>query len=415
MDQGGIHLMFTASLSLEALQESAERTGGEYKGTEDLYRQRWRWDKVTWATHCVDCYPGNCPYRVFVKDGVILAEEQAGNLPVIEEGVPDMNPMGCQKGAAWSRLLNSPERVLHPLRRVIQLIGGLRTDVNAVINDFSPGIYLTFGKFDPASSMDDAFHSKFVMFTHCNPVYTQMAGYHYTAESRYNGGEVVVIAPDCSPSHVHADYYVPIRPGADAALGLSMAQVIISENLYEMPFVKEQTDLPLLVRLDNRRFLRQSDLEEGGRDDQFYYWDAAADRLAPAALDTLALGDVDPALEGSYPAVLADGRRVEVIPVFELLKERLADYTPEKASAMCGVSPSVIRNLARKISSRRGTIVCGGTSFKYYHADLMVRAYLLVLALTGNWGRKGTGPVEWSVAGFDGPFIFAAKQKEGLE
>src|SRR3990172_9057412 len=326
-DQGGSRLMFTASLSLEALQESAKRTGGEYTGTEDLYRQRWRWDKVTWATHCVDCYPGNCPYRVFVKDGVILAEEQAGNLPGIEDHVLDaIQEIGPEAIIDEGTPGQGGLLASFPFSRVIQLIGGLRTDVNAVINDFSPGIYLTFGKFDPASSMDDAFHSKFVMFTHCNPVYTQMAGYHYTAESRYNGGEVVVVAPDVSPSHVHADYYVPIRPGTDAALGLAMAQVIIDEKLYEAPFVKEQTDLPLLVRLDNRRFLRQSDLEEGGRSDQFYYWDAAAARLAPAALDTLALGEIDPALEGSYPAVLSDGRRVDVVPVFELLKERLPHH-----------------------------------------------------------------------------------------
>jgi DMSO reductase family type II enzyme molybdopterin subunit len=468
--------MFTASLSLEALQKGAKPARVEYKGTEDLYRQRWRWDKVFSATHCVDCYPGNCPYRVYVKDGVIFSEEQAGTLPMIEEGVPDMNPMGCQKGAAWSRLLYSPERVLHPLKRagkrgegkwkrvswdqalseiadhvldaieevgpeavidegtpgqggllssfpfsrVLQLVGGLRTDVNAVINDFSPGIYLTFGKFDPASSMDDHFHAKFIMFTHCNPVYTMMAGYHYTAEARYNGAEMVLVAPDCSPSHVHADYYVPIKPGTDAALGLGMAQVIIEEGLYETLFVKEQTDLPLLVRLDNRRFLRQSDLQDGGREDQFYYWDKKSRSVVEAPLDTLHLGKLDPALEaekgrGAYSVELKDGHRVDVVPAFELLKERLADYTPEKASQMCGVNPDVIRNLARKISSRRGTIICGGTSFKYYHADLMVRAYLLVLGLTGNWGRKGTGPVEWSVSGFDGPFIFAAKQKEGLE
>ena len=82
---------------------------------------------------------------------------------------------------------------------------------------------------------------------------------------------------------------------------------------------------------------------------------------------------------------------------------------------MCDVSPEMIRTLARKIAGKRGTIFCGGTSFKYYHSDLMVRAYLLVLALTGNWGRKGTGPGEWSVAGFDGPFIFGGKQKPGLE
>jgi DMSO reductase family type II enzyme molybdopterin subunit len=446
------------------------------RSAEDLYRDKWRWDKAFVATHCVDCYPGNCPYYVYVKDGVIFAEEQAGTLPLIEKGVPDMNPMGCQKGAAWSRLLYSPERVLHPLKRagkrgdgkweqvswdqalteiadhildaieevgpeaviqegtpgqggllssfpfsrVLQLIGGLRTDVNAVINDFSPGIYLTFGKFDPANSMDDHFHAKFIMVTHMNPVYTQMAGYHYTSEARYNGAEMVLVAPDVSPSHVHADYYVPIRPGTDAALGLAMAQVIIDEGLYEVPFVKTQTDLPLLVRLDSRRFLRQSDLEDGGREDQFYYWDKKSGRMVEAPLTTLALGDVEPALEieagrEAYSVELKDGRRVEVVPVFELLKERLADYTPEKASEMCGVNPEVIRTLARKIATKRGTIVCGGTSFKYYHADLMVRAYLLVLALTGNWGRKGTGPGEWSVSGFDGPFIFGAKQKAGLE
>src|SRR3972149_99170 len=260
MDQGGSRLRFTASLSLEALQESAKRTGGEYKGTEDLYRQRWRWDKVTWATHCVDCYPGNCPYRVFVKDGVILAEEQAGNLPVIEDGVPDMNPMGCQKGAACSRLLHSPERVLHPLQRAgkrgegkwkrvswNEAMTGIADHVldaiqeigpEAVIDEGTPGqggplSTFPFSQSDPASSRDDAFHAKFIMYTHCNPVYTQMAAYHYTAESRYNGSEVVVVAPDVSPSHVHADYYVPIRPGTDAAPGLAMARGIIDEKLYE--------------------------------------------------------------------------------------------------------------------------------------------------------------------------------------
>jgi anaerobic selenocysteine-containing dehydrogenase len=57
----------------------------------------------------------------------------------------------------------------------------------------------------------------------------------------------------------------------------------------------------------------------------------------------------------------------QVVPVFELMRERLADYTPEKASAMCGVNPDLIRTLAHKIATKRGSIFCGGTSFKYYH------------------------------------------------
>ncbi len=463
--------MTSSSNQGKAPERTRQGNGHLSASPQEHYRSRWRWDKAFWATHCVDCYPGNCPYRVYVRDGVVVAEEQSGTFPVIDKNVPDLNPMGCQKGAAWSRMLYSPERVLHPLKRagkrgegnwqevswdqalteiadhmldaiqeggpesiikegtpgeggllasfpfgrLIEMIGGLSTDVNAVINDFSTGIYMTYGKFDPASSIDDLFYSDFIMYTHMNPVYTQIPAYHFTAEARYKGAEVVLVAPDCSPSHMHADYHVPMKPGADAALGLAMAQVIIEEGLYDGPFVKEQTDLPLLVRLDTRLFLRQCDLEDGGRDDQFYFWDAKAGALTAAPLSTLALDGIDPALEGSFPAQLKDGRRVEVVPVFELLKERLADYTPEKASAMSSVNPEMARMLARKIATRRGTIFCGGTSFKYYHGDLMVRAYLLVLALTGNWGRKGTGPGEWSVAGFDGPFLFGAKQKPGLE
>ncbi len=35
--------------------EPAEGAAGEaYISWEDLYRQRWQWDKVVWGTHCVD-------------------------------------------------------------------------------------------------------------------------------------------------------------------------------------------------------------------------------------------------------------------------------------------------------------------------------------------------------------------------
>jgi hypothetical protein len=37
------------------------------------------------------------------------------------------------------------------------------------------------------------------------------------------------------------------------------------------------------------------------------------------------------------------------------------------------------------------------------------------MGLTGNWGKKGTGPIEWSTCSFDGPFLFAAKTRGGLE
>ena len=88
------------SLSLKDLRLKGGQQGAAYRGWEDLYRQKWTWDKVAFGSHCVDCYPGNCSFRVYVKDGMVWREEQAGLYEPTEKGVPDLNPMGCNKGAA---------------------------------------------------------------------------------------------------------------------------------------------------------------------------------------------------------------------------------------------------------------------------------------------------------------------------
>ena len=49
---------------------------------------------------------------------------------------------------------------------------------------------------------------------------------------------------------------MPVKVATDAALALSMAHVMIEEDLCNRKFIQEQTDLPLLVRIDNGRFLR---------------------------------------------------------------------------------------------------------------------------------------------------------------
>ena len=41
------------------------RVSGEWA---DAYRKKWSWDSVVWGSHSVDCYPGGCPFRVYVKD-----------------------------------------------------------------------------------------------------------------------------------------------------------------------------------------------------------------------------------------------------------------------------------------------------------------------------------------------------------
>ncbi|HLI31670.1 MAG TPA: molybdopterin-dependent oxidoreductase [Solirubrobacteraceae bacterium] len=441
----------------------------EYSGVGDIYRERWQWDSVSWGTHCVDCYPGNCPYKVYVRDGMVWREEPAAHFTQIEEGVPDNNPMGCQKGAAWSQQLYSPDRVLYPLKRIgergegrwkrisweqalteiadavidtireegpesivregtpevaavtaiqrfFNMIGGVSTDLDGSINDFATGIYMTFGKFNAVSEIGDWFNSELVLIWHMNPAYTRIPHYHFIAEARYHGAEVVSIAPDYNPSAIHSDQFLPIRPGTDAAFALAMCQVIIEEDLMSTEFVTRQTDLPLLVRTDNGRFLRGVEVDADEREDQFYWWDQSTGSLAAAPRDTLDPGEVKPALTGTFTAKLADGSEVELTTVFELQRQRLnSDYTPEQAAEVCGIAAENIRSLARRCAAKRTNIMMGYNSMKNYHGDLMERSMMLLLALTGNWGRHGTGMRCWSTGQLDGLGISMAKRKPGLE
>ncbi len=442
---------------------------GDVRQGEDRYRRRIdvEWDNVAFGTHCVDCFPGNCPLYVFVKDGKVVREELAGNLDRVEEGVPDMNPMGCQKGVAWSRQMYGADRLLHPLRRAgergegkweeiswdeafteisdaiidaieeigpeavvhegspeigavvpsmrfMTALGGTVLDVDASINDFWPGFHQTLGKFYFAPSVDDVFHADTILWWHANPAYTFQASFHYFTEARYKGTEIVLVSPDVSPSHSHADFHVPVRHGSDAALALAMCQTVLAEGLADLDFVRSQTDLSLLMRTDTQEFLRECHVQEGGRDDRFFH--AHPDGGVVAADPGSLFLDFEPVLEGTLEVDLADGATVTVEPVFARMRRHLdGNYTPEAVSETCGTHPETVRTVARKVAAGRTRIVLGAGVTKYYHGDLMSRAALLLLALTANWGKKGTAMSGWATGLFDGHTVAMTKNKPGIE
>ena len=90
----------------------------EYSTWENLHRDEWKWDSVTYGTHLVNCYPGNCLWRVYTRDGIVWREEQAGSYETIDDEGPDWNPRGCQKGCSYSNMMYNPDRIKYPMKRV---------------------------------------------------------------------------------------------------------------------------------------------------------------------------------------------------------------------------------------------------------------------------------------------------------
>ena len=451
--------------------DSTQTTRGE--GVQERtgkYRDRWTWDRIGWASHCIDCYPGNCPMRVYVKDGIALREEQCGIMPAIEEGVPDMNPMGCQKGVAWASMHYSQERLLHPMKRVGERGSGrwkrlswdeayeeiaeklidviiedgsdcvvydqgttnidngigsmmemhffgscLSTtsiDSWAGVGDLPVGLIQSWGTYMSEGTADDWFRSDYILIWIANPSYTRVPDAHFLWEARYRGAKVVSIAPDFSPSTVHADHWLNVRYGTDAALALGMVHTILDEGLHDVEYVKEQTDLPFLVRDDNARFLRECDVVEGGAEDQFYLWNAITDSMVLAAgtwgsdVMSLELGDdLDPALEGTHEVRLADGNSVRVRPVFELLRAHIAEYPPARAAEITGVPEANIRRVARELAAAKSSMIFSSWgACKHYHSDLFQRGMVYLMALTGNSGGKPGAGIKvstwWPMPGF---------------
>jgi DMSO reductase family type II enzyme molybdopterin subunit len=440
-----------------------------YRSWEDVYRERWRWDRVVKGTHLRANCVSACAWDLYVKDGVVWREEQAAVYGQTGDRLPDFNPRGCQKGACYSALMYGPARVTHPLRRVgargsgrwkriswdealtevadtfvdtcvvdgaecivydggstnvdfgpdtaaemrlVNLLGATTLDSNgAAVGDTALGAVQTWGMSFVDGTADDWMHADHVLVWCMNPSYTRIPEAHFLWEARYRGSRVVVVTPDYNATAVHADLWLNPRVGSDAALALGLAHEIVAQGLYQTAYVKEQTDLPLLVRTDTNRLLREQDLRPDGREDVFYFWDARAERLAPApgtqgdARATLALGEADPALDGERRVALRDGRTVTVRPVFTALRERLADYTPELVERLSGVGAEVIRRMAHDLARARTLLVLASFgACKHHHSDLVQRAVILLLALTGNQGKQGGGlrvAAWWSMAGFE--------------
>ncbi len=443
--------------------------GRRYRSHEDVYREAWTWDKVVHSSHArANCISG-CSWEIFVKDGIAWREEQNAIYRSSEPDlVPDFNPRGCQKGACYTGLMYESSRIVHPLRRVgergsgkwkrvswedalteiadkmidaslsqgtgsivydhgttnidfgadtaseLRFFGLLNSTVLdswAGVGDMPAGAAQTWGMYNCEGTSDDWFKSDFIMVWIGNPSVTRMPEMHFMHEARYRGAKLVVVSPDFSPTAVHADYWLNPRIGTDAALALAMAQVILGEGLYDEEYIREQTDMPLLVRDDTGRYLRASDMEEGGKEDLLYYWDGAQGGLAEVpgcqgeGSSSLALGILEPELSGRYDVEVLNGTTVLVRPLLEYLREHLdANYTPEMAARVTGIGAGTIRRMARELAAAgKAMIYSSWGACKHYHSDLFQRAQILLMALTGNQGKSGGGlrvAAWWPLDGF---------------
>ncbi len=161
------------------------------------------------------------------------------------------------------------------------------------------------------------------------------------------GGKFISINPVRTGYSAIADEWIPIKPGTDGALFLALINEIIKQGLYDRDFLVQYSNAPELVNMDENSseygmFIRfEVPLEEGCFDPQNKLW---WDRELNTAISTHTPG-ADPYFLGEFK--LEDGTPVK--PSFQLLVDRVKEYTAGWASEITGIPAKTIVRLAREM------------------------------------------------------------------
>ncbi len=177
---------------------------------------------------------------------------------------------------------------------------------------------------------------------HSNPLKMALSKF------KRQGGKFISINPVRTGYSAIADEWIPIKPGTDGALFLALIHELIETGLYDRDFLVQYTNSAELVNMDENSteygmFVRAEVPEEEGCFDpqNKLWWDRHTDRPVVARRD----GKYDPRLLGDFK--LDDGTPVK--PAFQLLLERVAEYTPEWAADITGIPAATIRRLAHEM------------------------------------------------------------------
>ena len=265
-------------------------------------------------------------------------------------------------------------------------------------------------------------HSKLAIAWGMNWITTKMPDSHWLTEARLKGTKTVSITVEYSATASKTDDVIVIRPGTDPAFALGLAQVIISEKLYDLEFVSKNTDLPFLIRLDTLEPLRPQDiipgyvepplknivfLKKGEKPpatsahriqyateemkDSFKTFaivDQKTKKLTPVTRDSFRSAD----LFSSRTVKLLNGKEIKVQTVFGLMRDYVnQNFTPKQTELITGAPEKAIILLAKQIAANpeKTLFVTGMGPNQFFNSDLKDRAIFFVAALTRNIGFPG--------------------------
>ncbi|MFF7709229.1 molybdopterin-dependent oxidoreductase [Pseudomonas sp. NPDC007930] len=218
-----------------------------------------------------------------------------------------------------------------------------------------------------------------------NPSNTWLAQAEAIGAGVAAGARLIVVDPRHTSLAAQAQSWLRVRPGADLALAMGLANLLIEQGRFDERFIRHYSNGPLLVREDNGRLLRAAELGLEGAAGVICHAGQLHDaqHASPAQLDGAAL-------QGVVRATLADGTQVNCRPAFARYAEACAEYTPALVEQLSWVAPAQLQAAAALLGGgQRVAFHAWSGVGQQENASQTDRAMACLYALTGSFDRIG--------------------------
>ena len=277
------------------------------------------------------------------------------------------------------------------VERFIRLYGSPNTSYGTEICNWHKDVAhrWTFGCGIPVADYANA--ELIILWGH-NPANTWLAQANAIGLGRRAGGKLIVIDPRATPLAQEADAWLNVNPGTDGALALGLCHLLIANNKFNDTFIRDWTNAPFLVRLDNGHFLREQDINQQATQNRFMVWDnkqsIAVTTESDSRIDVTM--PIEITLEGTYEVHTVMGEKLVCTTAFSLLKNMLATYTPEHVSQITGVSIEALNTAFNLIQSTKKIAYHSWSGVaQHTNASQTERSIAILYALTGCFDQIG--------------------------
>lgn len=269
-----------------------------------------------------------------------------------------------------------------------------------------------------ANERTDLVNAKTIIAWGANITDAQVQQWHFVKEAMAAGTKLVVVDPTYTQLAAKADRWISARPGTDPAIYLGVINQIFERDVVDIDFVSAHTVAPFLVREDTGKFLRWSEVNEEAAAAKIAQ-ESAAQQAALQAMEAMAdqgeiiagmayqsvlssmayddqpvvmeAGSLAPANQSVSPDLfgIAEAAGVTCTTALSLLKESVADMTPERVAELADISVEDFDELVDLCLDSPVTHYVGYGPQAYANGAQSTHAGMTMCALTGNIGYPG--------------------------